>query len=917
MASMLKQLRNSFTLTPHKVSVCMLIQMYAAPAIFHIPEHFSSISHHNSFAVFLVALIKSYDDILEPKLDELIGQLREIGGLLDQRLTFKLSSLVSPDDLFNSFGELQGILGGSDSSVLEDDQITLDPSSNLGLFLRRCLLAFNVLSFEGLCRLLSDIDSYCKEVLSASPNFDLTRLDGCHDESERLLEYENMDLDTLAYHEVREEAETSKRSGTGISFHLHVPKVLDELVEGVEVSMPLKDGANSRAVSSFKFPDSDALDKLDTDAGTFLRANGQMHGYLLQRAGEIEKQGSSFPLNALESVLKQLQKLAPELHRVHFLRYLNMLHHEDYSGALENLHRYFDLSAGMESFDLCSSSIDGECVGKFEIALLCCGMMHVHFGHPKLAIEALTEAVRASQEYSNDACLAYTLTVMCNLLSQFGITSASRICGSSYSPMTSIGSSLTIHQQLYVLLRRALARSESLKLTPLLSANHLAIAKFDMMHVQRPMLSFGPKASVSLRTRPADVCQELRLSSHVVSESTSEDPIVTRDGDFATAWLKRSTKRMGPSMMDPENESGIECNTFGFCSQQSSIPKSVMQQLGSSYLLRATAWEMYGSYSLSKINALVYATCFADASSLDDLALACVKLVQNLAAYKGYREAYVAFRTVEEKFHVISKSRVSLLKLQLLHEHALHRGNLKLAQQVCDELGALASPVTGVDVDLKTEASLRQARTLLAANQFSQAMQVAHSLFCTCYKFNLQVENASVLLLLAEIHKKSGNATLGLPYALASIFFCQTFNLDLLKASATLTLAELWLSFGASEAQSALSLLHGTFPMILGHGGLELRARAHIIEAKCHLSDASYSVGQAPEVVLTPLKEACKELELLEYHELAAEAYYLLAMVYDKLGYFPERESAAASFKNHIIALKNAQDSKDDILNMI
>jgi len=45
---------------------------------------------------------------------------------------------------------------------------------------------------------------------------------------------------------------------------------------------------------------------------------------------------------------------------------------------------------------------------------------------------------------------------------------------------------------------------------------------------------------------------------------------------------------------------------------------------------------------------------------------------------------------------------------------------LKVAQQACDELGALASPVTGVDVDLKTEVSLRHARTLLAANQFSQ-----------------------------------------------------------------------------------------------------------------------------------------------------------------------------------------------------
>lgn len=48
------------------------------------------------------------------------------------------------------------------------------------------------------------------------------------------------------------------------------------------------------------------------------------------------------------------------------------------------------------------------------------------------------------------------------------------------------------------------------------------------------------------------------------------------------------------------------------------------------------------------------------------------------------------------------------------------RGNLKLAQQVSDELGVMASSVTGVDMELKTEASLRHARTLLAANQFSQ-----------------------------------------------------------------------------------------------------------------------------------------------------------------------------------------------------
>lgn len=43
---------------------------------------------------------------------------------------------------------LSGILGGSDSNVMDDDQILLDPNSNIGMFIRRCLLAFNQMSFE-------------------------------------------------------------------------------------------------------------------------------------------------------------------------------------------------------------------------------------------------------------------------------------------------------------------------------------------------------------------------------------------------------------------------------------------------------------------------------------------------------------------------------------------------------------------------------------------------------------------------------------------------------------------------------------------------------------------------------------------------------------------------------------------------
>lgn len=921
MAGILKP-PGAFAVTPHKVSVCILIQMYAPPAMMSVPFPFSSVAQHNRFGLYLFALTKSCDDIMEPKLDELINQLREIGDVLYQWLTdqliSRLSSLSSPDDLFNLFSDLRAILGGADLSAVDDEQVVLDPNSNLGMFVRRCLLAFNLLCFEGVCHLLTNIGIYCKEALSSCSAYELPCLDDSSNELEALSEYENMDLENIVFEKVNKEIEARKKASEEVSFHLHAPKALFGLVEDIKVSAVSKSqgGDKCREASPSAHAPNDAMREFDSISGAFLRTNWQMQGYLMEQADAIEKHGSSFSLNAFELILRQLQKLAPELHRVHFLRYLNSLYHDDYFAALENLHRYFDYSAGTEGFDFAQPSIGCNSFGRYEIALLCLGMMHFHFGHPKQALDVLTEAVCLSQQHSNDTCLAYTLEAISNLLSEIGISTTTGILGSSYSPITSIGTTLSVQQQLFVLLKESFRRAESLKLKRLVAANHLAMAKFDLTHVQRPLLSFGPKTAMRLRTCPTNVCKELRLASYLISDFVSESSTMTTDGAFSTSWLKNLQKPMGSLVLTQENVSGKDSNAFQFCAQPSSIPGSVLQLVGSSYLLRATAWEAYGSAPLTRVNTLIYATCFSDGSSLSDAALAHVKLIQHLAVFKGYKEAFSALKIAEEKFLSVSKSRILLLKLQLLHERSLHRGHLKLAQKVCDELGVMASSVTGVDMDLKTEASLRHARTLLAANQFSEAAAVAHSLFCMCYKFNLQVENASVLLLLAEIHKKSGNAVLGIPYALASLSFCQLLNLDLLKASATLTLAELWLSFGPNHAKMASNLIQQALPLILGHGGLELRARAFIAEAKCLLSDPSFSVSQNPEAVLDPLRQASEELQVLEYHELAAEAFYLIAIVFDKLGRLAEREEAAALFKEYVLALENEnrQDEVDPLL---
>lgn len=61
----------------------------------------------------MLLIVQACDDILEPKLDELINQLRLLGQnweaswLIDQLMS-RLSSLASPDDLFNFFSDIRG-----------------------------------------------------------------------------------------------------------------------------------------------------------------------------------------------------------------------------------------------------------------------------------------------------------------------------------------------------------------------------------------------------------------------------------------------------------------------------------------------------------------------------------------------------------------------------------------------------------------------------------------------------------------------------------------------------------------------------------------------------------------------------------------------------------------------------------------
>lgn len=71
---------------------------------------------------------------------------------------------------------------------------------------------------------------------------------------------------------------------------------------------------------------------------------------------------------------------------------------------------------------------------------------------------------------------------------------------------------------------------------------------------------------------------------------------MTIDGALSTSWLKNQRKPTTLLVFPQENGSEDNFDTFYPWLQSSSVPGSVLQLVGSSYLIRITSWELYGRY---------------------------------------------------------------------------------------------------------------------------------------------------------------------------------------------------------------------------------------------------------------------------------------------------------------------------------
>jgi anaphase-promoting complex subunit 5 len=195
-------------------------------------------------------VLQACDGYLEPTLEELGQQLREampdVGGMLVEQLGSHLLLVSSPEELFQFFFSIRGKsievcnMKNSSSHVTlfdsirnapfgffpwkalrclipfkfsglaellhptpegsegHDEHFLVEQNSLPGQFLRRCILSFNLLSFEGTCRLVTELDAYHRPALTiargipSDKELAVGKLSDREDEGEDGLEDENL-----------------------------------------------------------------------------------------------------------------------------------------------------------------------------------------------------------------------------------------------------------------------------------------------------------------------------------------------------------------------------------------------------------------------------------------------------------------------------------------------------------------------------------------------------------------------------------------------------------------------------------------------------------------------------------------------------------------------------------------------------
>jgi hypothetical protein len=581
-----------------------------------------------------------------------------------------------------------------------------------------------------------------------------------------------------------------------------------------------------------------------TEQATFAQtvSKPELQAYLHQRAVTSQAALGRVSFEEVDGWLDRLP--SRHLSQTHFLRYLNCLHHREFEDALDSLHRYFDYLAP----EMQAGKDQSRPPATHQYAILNLAILHLGFGHFDLCVQSIQEAVRIAQQNADHTCLMHCLSLLGRVAQDQGSN----------------------------------GDGGSQEATQLL---------------ERCVLTQVHAASKAKKDREAWAAQQALPRPEGQAPPAAPDPppavpTVEAQGWLALARLQLEHLEGSAGQADP----GAVWSSLQKASEVT-MAHGLDDLAGTQLLLRAGAWQQYGSSALSRTCLETQLKYFGSSGSSEGPCLALAGLAANPTTPAKMAEELLLYA----RRHWPHKSHNGLQELTLQTEfnQALAAGHVERASRLARQIFALA-PAKGKKWQFFVEARFAEAQLLAVHGRSLEAVRLAMELARMCESKGDFVTCVKYLLFVAQIHQEADDELAVLPCVLRALSLCRKLNLDSLGAEASVALAKVQLALQRPE--QALLAMYRVYPQVLEHGGPRATAEAHIVIARGLVSCAA-GCGEDEGAGRRSLEDAVAFLVqakgLCDEGHFARElrdCTYLLARCYDRLGRTKERNTAAVAY---------------------
>jgi hypothetical protein len=527
--------------SPHKLSLCMLLQIWVMP---RRPEYPSGVATQinqisaslsargiRDLVEFLASEVSALDrKATERTMADIVSQLQQrvSGQDIVDCLRRKINSILSPDDLIDLFTSLKGLLSAPSPSESGDIPVQaaarpthLDHGSVFGIYIRRMLLVYHQMMFGAVSSLFEEMVVYQEEFRQS----------------------QEVPVLTMAEEFRRKQRFLSSR---------------------------------------------------------------QLQLYLEQKANEIEKGLGVRPHEEMEAEIDAMLEVAPDLPRAYFLRYLVCLHHREFQGALNSLHRYFDFCLRRGG-----PSSAGSQHGTIQYASLSLAALYLSFGFPQESLIALQETVRVAQQQNDHVCVAYSLSWL-------------------HQAMSAVN-----HPLAYQHLARCLARARELNLPHLHTLTSLAMTQHNLL---RPRPQAAPTVHLSARphtAHPLQMWQTLHTSvvdwracssvgdGGAVGAAPAVAGAAVAGGAAGTAGATGAAATAAALAADAASKQGLPRDMH-----QLNLD-TLLRLSGQQQLLRSSSWALFGHQKLAQLAAQLGLHCYCGQTAAHGTALAMSRIAES------------------------------------------------------------------------------------------------------------------------------------------------------------------------------------------------------------------------------------------------------------------------------------------------